>query len=407
VCDILHIKKIMNKLALAFIGLFGFVISCAAVSVTFPPAQCLSVSGGTTFTISGTSYASVNTAIVNLATVGNLTCTTTTSLPTYDWSTTCTAPSHAISSPLNLKVWLVINGIFWGTSFTQANAMTYQTQIMSVYPTSLSLGGGSVLTVYGCFDITPGVYTYLEIGSLPAIFSGNWLSVSHNAVVVVATTAGNSPISNLPVTVAWGSGPYTQLLNAVNYVYPQPTSTAPTLALSGDYLTITGTNFGNSKSWWNYVQIASLPAVFSSSQNWISITDTQIIILAPSCGESPLTNQILYLGWGTSSYVTLLNAVNYAYPSISGFSNIVRTSYGGVFTFELHGSFFGPVGNNYWFNVAVGPIGGCSVYVVNNGYIEVGCNACGGVTNVAVALHWYAVDYVQSLSTFSIGSANC
>jgi hypothetical protein len=399
--------RMKNLLLIAILGLVAFpFITGSPVSVNFPPAQCLSVSGGTTITITGTSYASSgNTAIVNLSTVGNLTCTTTTLPSTFAWTTVCQVPSHSISSALDLKVWLVVNGVFWGSSFTQTGLLTYQTQITSAYPTSLSLGGGSVLTVYGCFDTTPSAYTYLEIGPLAAIYSTNWVSISNNAIVVIATTCGNNPMSNLALTVAWGSGPYTQLTNAVNYVYPQLISTFPTLPLPGDSLTITGTNFGTSKSWWNYAQIASLPAVYSSDTNWISITDTQIVIHAPSCGEAPLTNQILHLGWGIGSYATLTNAVNYAYPTVVNYVNIARLS-GGIFSFDLYGSNFGPVDNNYWSNVAVGPIGGCNPQVIANGHIIVYCVACGGVTNVAVALHWYAVDYVLGPATFSIAAGD-
>jgi hypothetical protein len=389
---------------LPFLGLLVFFVSFISgspVSVSFPPAQCLSVSGGITITITGTSYATGNTAIVNLATVGNLTCTTT-STSTYDWSAACQTPSHAISSALDLKVWLVIGGYLWPTSFTQASLLTYQTHITDVYPSSLSLGGGTWLSVYGCFDASYGAYTYLQLGALPAIYSSSWLFVSYNTIIVVAATGGNSALSNLAVTVAWGSGPYAQLANAVNYVYPQPTSTFPSLPLPGHYLTITGTNFGESKSWWGYAQIASLPAVYSSSSNWISNTDVQIVILAPSCGEAPLTAQTLFLGWGTGSYVTLTSAVNYVYPQISSYGSIERI--GSPFTFDLFGNYFGLVGNTYWSNVAVGPIGGCTPNVMSNTYITVACIACGSVTNVAVALHWYAVDYVLGPATFSIGA---
>jgi hypothetical protein len=244
------------------------------------------------------------------------------------------------------------------------------------------------------------VQAHLQIGSLPAVYSSNWLSVTSNTIVAATPSAGNSVVSNLAVTVAWGSGPYTQLTNAVNYVLPQLTSANPTLPLSGDYLTIIGTKFGTNKNFYSYIQIASLPAVYPNSANWISITDTQIVVIAPTCGEAPLTSQTLYLAWGSGSYVSLTSAVNYASPTISGYGNL--GTYSGYFYFDLYGYYFGPLDNQYWSNVAVGPIGGCTPYVINNGYIQVTCHSCGGVTNVAVALHWYTVSYVQGPATFSI-----
>lgn len=300
------------------------LVRAEVVSVHFPTPTCLALGGGTVFTITGRLWDPGATKTFWLdGGIGTLSCTVT-DLGSGDWCSVCPTPSHAATSALRVNV--SIGGSLW----SQGNLLTYGSpELASVSPSGqLALGGGPPLTLNGkCFGTDKNFYDYLQIEGTTAIVpsSSNWLSITDTAVVVTAPASGGYvEIPNLDITIAWGAGSYVFLNNVLSFTFPALTSVSPAaLALGGGTtLTLTGNRFGTNKNFYNYLSVEGTTAITPSSANWLSITDTAIVVTAPaSGGYVEVSNLDISLAWGSSgAYASLNNLLSFTFPTLASVS---------------------------------------------------------------------------------------
>jgi hypothetical protein len=266
-------------------------------AVSFGSALSVSIGGGDQRLIIGhyfgTHLSSITLSVIDASGI-NTPCSCVLSNAYYDLLTcsmpSVTAATSALALNLTVRNWV----------FISSPLVTYVTPLItSVSPSAISIAGG-VVTVTGTgFGYNKNYWTYLSVLAgvpvTPSTCSGTQM--------VATFPAGTG--SGLTLALAWGSGPYTTLTNALSYVAPTITGVSPSTisSASGGTVTVTGINFGSNVGFYSYLSI-----VGGVGRSPSSVTNTQIIVVFPGGTGSSLT---LYLAWGSGPYTSYPNAVSY------------------------------------------------------------------------------------------------
>jgi hypothetical protein len=324
----------------------GGGVDAIVFDVIFPSPMCLQLHGGTSFTVTGSNW--INGPPTYTLPTGTLTCFTTDVSPPDLYQSVCVTPANAGGGGTMAITWAdTVHSI------TSPPLLYYGPQILSMYPTSLSIGGGTLVTILGgCFNIiaTSTVASVTIQGMSPVTIPMMMLAQSNDTQLVFTApaTGGNDPLSNLNVSLVWPVSlspaiwTTSELAGVANYVTPLVTNISPsTLSMCGSVVTITGTNFGTSTSWWVYFSIVGVsPALYSTSSNWLSTADDAIVLITPGCGyDYPAGTLEFHLGWGATSYTWCPVQVTYAEPVVTNISPSTLAMPGSVVT--ITGTNFG------------------------------------------------------------------
>lgn len=299
----------------------GFIPPVALAEI---PA-CFSIGGGSLLKLNGTGWSSSFPRVFTLLHSNggrmavlscNVTSVTIDSITIYN--AVCRTPAHDLLTGVGVEAYV------GGHNYTLTNIANYDNPtIQSIYPINLALGGGTLLTLYGkCFGDNTTFYKYIQVEPTAPIWRwySQWRSTEDTKIVVETfEISTHDEAFNLPVTIAWPPSSYFRYNPGANYRYPKITSVTPNpISISGNYITLLGSRFGTHKNFYTWISVDGCGLVYSNTADFVSVADDQIVLLAPTCGQSASSNHDIIIAWATTQYASLVKALNYTTPVVTG-----------------------------------------------------------------------------------------